>query len=78
MNKIIIDDVLREKLNGLHEPVTLCDKNGKALAYVSPVTDPSVYADLDPQISEEELTRREKEGDGRPLSEILADLHNGS
>jgi len=76
MNKIIIDDVLREKLDGLHEPTTLCDINGKALAYLTPVTDPSIYAKLDPQISEEELTRREKEGGGRPLSEILSDLKN--
>jgi len=51
MNKIILDDVLRKKLDGLHEPLTLCDEHGKALAYVTSVIDPSVYAELDPRLA---------------------------
>jgi len=77
MNKIIIDDVLREKLNGLHEPLTLCDKNGKALAFVAPVADAAFYDSLDSPNSKAELDRREREGGGRLLSEILTDLNHG-
>jgi len=77
MNKIIIDDVLREKLEGLHEPVTLCDEHGKALAYVTPVADAAFYDALESPNSEAELARREREGGGRPLTEILADLNHG-
>jgi len=73
MNKIIIDDVLREKLDGMHEPVKLCDSSGKAIAYITPIIDAAFYESLDSPNCEEELARREREGGGRPLSEILAD-----
>jgi len=77
MNKIIVDDVLREKLNGLHEPLTLCDEHGRTIAFVTPVADAAFYDSLESPNSEAELARREREGGGRPLTEILADLNHG-
>jgi len=56
-------------------------KNGKALAFVAPVVAPvadcAFYDSLNSPNSEAELERREREGGGRPLSEILADLNQG-
>lgn len=74
MNRIIVDDVMRSKLGDLQFPTELQDESGRVLAYITPAVDPSEYAELESPLSEEELTRREKEGGGRPLSEILADL----
>lgn len=77
MNKIIIDDVMRAKLDDLQEPATLCDKDGKTIAYVTPAYDAAFYASLESPNSEAELARREREGGGRPLAEIWSDLDNG-
>ncbi len=74
MNRIIIDDVIRSRLGDLRLPSELQDESGRVLAYLTPAADAAVYAELDPQISEDELDRREKESRGRPLSEILSDL----
>jgi len=75
MNKIIVDDELREKLAGLREPSKLCDADGKTLAFITPVADAAFYASLESPNSEVELARREQEGGGRPLAEILSDLN---
>lgn len=74
MNKIVVDEELRKKLHNLTESLELCDEQGNVLGYVTPVVDYSLYEDAIPQISEEELQRRESEEGGRPLADILRDL----
>jgi hypothetical protein len=74
MTKIVVDAVLRSKLQNLTQALELCDESGRVLGRFSPTLDLSQYEDLDPQISEEELRRREREGGGRTLAEIMADL----
>jgi hypothetical protein len=74
MTRIIVDGSLGSKLGNLAEPVELCDPYGRVLGRFTPTFDPSLYERLEPQISEEELIRREQGGGGRTLAEIVADL----
>lgn len=74
MVRITVDSETLSRLGNLVQPAELQDESGRLLAYLTPVVDRSVYANADPGISEEELDRREAEEDGRPLSEIWAEL----
>ena len=58
MTRIVMDDVLRDKLNGLKETLELCDTSGQVLARVVPTAPQPAPEDLIPPISEEELRRR--------------------
>ena len=66
MTKVIVDDVLSAKLNGLREQVQLCDATGQFLPE-------SVYLELlsasdDMRATDDELDRRRREP-ARPLTE---------
>ena len=58
MTRIVIDDVLRDKLIGLMETVELCDASGRVLGRMLPSFNREDYENLSPPISEEELKRR--------------------
>lgn len=53
------------------EIVEICDESGRVIGRFRP----AVYDDpaAQPQISEEEMQRRAREGGGRTLAEIMAD-----
>jgi hypothetical protein len=72
MTRVLYDAVLREKLPDLDLPIELCDEQGRVLARVFPMPDPSRDL-LEPQISKEELMRR-KADPGRlyTTAEVLA------
>ena len=74
MRIVIVDSHTCEKLVSVQSPVELCDDSGILSGHFIPSPDPRTQFQLDPQISEEELDRREREGGGRGLSEILADF----
>ncbi|MBC8290473.1 MAG: hypothetical protein H8E37_09165 [Planctomycetes bacterium] len=74
MVKLTVDHETLAKLLDLNERLELCDESGRLLGYFNPVVDPSMYEGLDSQVSAEELERRSREGGGRPLADILADL----
>ena len=74
MTKITLDSATSAKLSGVDQHVELCDAAGRTLGYFVPVVDPSQYVESPCPVSEEELDRREREGGGRTLAEILADL----
>ena len=76
MIRITVDGDIRSRLGDLQSPAELQDESGRVLAYLTPAVDAAVYAKLDPQISEDELDRREQGSPGRPLSDILSDLEN--
>ena len=72
MSRVIVAATLHEKLAQSLHPVELCDAEGHVLGQYIP--DLSQY-DLGPEISEEELDRREKEGGGRyTTQEVLERL----
>lgn len=74
MGRLVVDASFQAKLQNLKEQVELCDEQGRVLGRFLPFADLASYTDLEPQVSEEELDRREREEGGRSLAEILADL----
>ena len=74
MSKVILDADLRRKLNGLNEPLEICDENGQSVGHFlpTPVFDELFYSALAAESphSKEELRRRHQESGGRPLAEI--------
>ena len=74
MTKITLDPTALAKLSNIGHQVELCDTSGRTLGYFVPVVTATQYADSPCPVSEEELDRRERQGGGRTLAEILADL----
>ncbi|HEY8506119.1 MAG TPA: hypothetical protein VIL46_16150 [Gemmataceae bacterium] len=73
--RIVLDAALREKLHDLSEPPELCDESGRVVARLTPVYDPSEFGPLEPQISEEDLRRREQSNERRyTTAEVLGHL----
>ena len=72
MKRMIVDASLPQMLPLIPEPVELCDTAGNVLGVYTP--DPAAFDNLDPGISEDELSRREAEPGGRSLTDILTDL----
>jgi hypothetical protein len=72
MAKVIVDEVLRAKLNGLQETIELYDEAGRPLGCFLPMElywKLQLAADQCP-LSYEEVQRRQQEQGGRPLAEI--------
>jgi hypothetical protein len=74
MTRLLVDAELRSKLCDSRQTVELYDEAGKLLGYFYPAADPADYARAIPRVSDEELRRRVRQGGGRPLADILADL----
>ena len=78
MGKLTLDADLRTKLNGLNEPIELCDETGQLVGHFLPraVYDDLFYAALAAQSphSKDELRRRHEETGGRSLTEIWKSL----
>jgi len=75
MTKVILDADLRSKLLNLNQPLELCDESGRVLARLLPTVDASLYEELEPQVSREELQRRKQnKGQTYTTAEVLAYL----
>jgi hypothetical protein len=75
MTQVFVDAALRSKLLNLSKPLELCDEQGKVVALVYPAVDSSLYHPLEPQVSEEELDRRERCNEKRfSTAEVLTRL----
>ena len=74
MIRIVVDEQTSEALRTTAETILVCDKSGRILGQV--IRGDRVPERLDPEISDEELDRREKAGGGRPLQDILKDLES--
>lgn len=72
MRRIVVDASLPKILPHIPDTVELCDAAGNVIGVYTP--HPSAFDNTEPEISEEELRKREAEPGGRSLSEILADL----
>jgi hypothetical protein len=73
MTKVVLDEDLRRKLLDLRQPLELCDDAGKVVGRFIPILGPSGTGPVGPQLSEEELQRREQEPD-YSTAEVLAYL----
>jgi hypothetical protein len=74
MTRVIVDPQTQARLRDLAQPAELCDESGQVFGYFTPLSSRVPAEAREPVISEEELRRREQEGGGRTLAEILADL----
>lgn len=76
MTKVTVDAELRARLNGLRDPLELCDEAGQTVGHFLP---PSAYRDMlyawaNAQVDEDELERASREPGGRSLQEIWQSL----
>jgi hypothetical protein len=74
MTQVVLDDATLEKLAQVTTTVDLCDRKGRVFGQFTPSAKPSRYVGREPDITKEELQRREREGGGRTLAEIMRDL----
>ena len=74
MTQIIVDSTIRSKLRDLQEEIELVDKSGRILGHFRPAANRARENSREPKISGAEVRRRLKQGGGRTLPEILADL----
>ncbi len=73
MIRVVVDEAISEKLTELGDSAELCDASGRLLGYFHPAEDDD-YEGYDSPLPEAELARRAREGGGRTLGEIVADL----
>ena len=74
MTRITIDPELQEQLHALTEPAELCDEEGRVIGRFVPQVDAGAYFPLTPQVSEDELRRREESTDWSTTAEVLDHL----
>jgi hypothetical protein len=76
MNKIIVDSVVRTRLDNLSSAMELCDESGVTLGYFVPASDRerALYKWIQESVTDEELQHAFKEIGEYPLDEVLADL----
>lgn len=76
MQEIVVESTLSDKLCELSSQVILCDVEGRALGFFSPIPDrPRVdELQLEPPLTIAELEELRKVKHGKPLSEILERL----
>lgn len=74
MTIIIVDAMLRSKLHNLAEPLELCDETGRVLGQFVPSREPVQYWPLEPQVSDEELERREQSTEWYTTDQVLKHL----
>lgn len=74
MIQIILDANSSGKLRNLIEPVELCDTYGRVLGRFMPRIDISEWEPVSPDISEEELDRREQSEKRYTTEQVLAHL----
>jgi hypothetical protein len=77
MTKIVLDDArMVEKLDAIRDRSEICDSSGRVLGFYVPqsVGKGVYYKGLKSPVPKEELERRYREEQGRPLSELWSKL----
>jgi hypothetical protein len=75
MTQIILDATTATQLQQLQQPADLCDPSGNVVGrFVPPLIDLSKWEPLTPDVSEEELDRRELSTEHYTTDEVLAHL----
>jgi hypothetical protein len=74
MNRVVIDQQMRDRLGNLRHPLELCDESGRVLAYLTPAVTQEAYKRVQSPHSEEELQRREQEEETYSTREVLERL----
>lgn len=72
MTRVTLDADAVRKLRGLSEPAEVCDATGRVVGRFTPAIDLSDWVPVAPDISEEELDRRERSNEKRlTTAEVL-------
>ena len=71
MTKLTLPGEIGRQLTAAHQCVELCDEGGQTIGFFTPA---SSQALLDPQISEDELDRRERDDRTYTSDEVRARL----
>jgi hypothetical protein len=74
MTQIILDASVSGQLHNLSQPVELCDPSGRVLGKFVPRIDMSEWEPVSPDVSEEELDRREQSEDWYTTDQVLAHI----
>jgi hypothetical protein len=79
MNKILIDESLRSKLNDLNSQLEFCDEAGRTLGYFVPMpeSDRSLYEWARQQFTDEEIERARQEPGRLTIDEVREGLNEG-
>ena len=73
MSRITVNSEMKEQLVRVKHMAELCDENGQVIGCFVPESDRSC---LEPQVSEEELQRREKSDKWYTTEEVLRHLES--
>ena len=74
MAPIQLDAALASRLHQYTHAVDLCDPSGKVLGQFVPAADMSQWEPVSPEVSEDELDRREKSTEWYSFDEVMARL----
>jgi hypothetical protein len=77
MSRLVLDSKVRAVLQNAIDVVEICDEAGVVVGQYIPIIDSGKHTKLEPQITLDEIERRERQGGGRGLQVILADLERG-
>jgi hypothetical protein len=73
MSRITVDSATLPKLQGISQPVDLCDDQGRIVGHFVPYPGGIPSGALELDIPEEELDRRAANFHGRPLADLVAE-----
>jgi hypothetical protein len=76
MTRITLDAATADKLQAADHPVEVCNPSGKVIGRFTPTFDPSEWEPITPDVTEEELDRREREEESYSTEEMLAYLES--
>jgi len=76
MNRLVVDEPFRSKLQDLDSRLELCDQDGNTLGYFVPASERErlLYAWARGEFTDEEIQRARAEPGGFSIAQILADL----
>jgi hypothetical protein len=74
MTRITLDAATAERLQAAGDTVEFCDPSGKVIGRYAPVFDPAEWEPITPDVTEEELDRREKSTEWYTTEEVLEHL----
>ncbi|MBY0526761.1 MAG: hypothetical protein K2R98_25440 [Gemmataceae bacterium] len=74
MTQITLDAYVASALHKVHQEVELCDPTGRVLGRFVPTIDMSQWVPVTPDISEEELDRRQNSNKWHTTEQVLEHL----
>jgi hypothetical protein len=76
MTRITLDAAAADKLRAADQIVEVCDPTGRVIGEFSPAFDPAEWEPITPEVTEEELQRREQSDTWYTTEQVLAHLRS--